>query len=916
VYQSDTCSAIVVSICCMSTVEQNVVTMRSSAVAPAPLPKENLGEGDGGSRASKKTFLKEEALLVPTMTIEPAAHFIMNRPSVVSRNIPPLLQASSSSIEDDDAVSKDEEGGFPHDSDDEDDDLSSPDDDPYIYSDDSASLNDAYFLQPPHDAATNSDGGSGIFGLMSDTESEKDPFESPAAAGKTLYPLQEHVPAAIPSLPKNQRTGRRNRRLFGRRNDRRSPMGDVSTSISSPIDEEEPVTEATSLLRDKKDSQFTSNHTGVITSTHQGTTSASSYRNRQERKQRKLRKQQRNVRLKHLQRQQQKQEERERAVSQIRGQPQPATQTDRLWLVLFIVQLLYVSFIAMKYGVSLVGPSLTTEVAPDNALASINVLYQDRSPVVWPFAKALDSHPLVNTSNGAVLPIDHGKDQSPSKSSSPMSTSTIPDQNVEHLEDDDNIHPAIPDNQHPKNLRTKTKSIPVSSSATTTSSTFSGTTTTTTINMDGSSVIVVENAPFTVDYKNVLSLLVISGSYACVISYLSFAFMLMVARSLIPIMLIFTILLLLCWGVFGLTVTSYGWSAISILGFSLFALSLAYTMVSWNRIPFCSTNLYTAICALRGSVMILLVGIIALFVALLWLFVWSIALMGILNMGNGQDCAMWDDCDTHIVIHNGRLMEIVVLIISLYWTTMVIKNIVRVTVADAIGCWWMQSDGTLFEPLVRACTTSLGTICFGSLVAFPAQTLSVLGGCLCWASGSVTKQSVQWASTPTKRMSTSSEYNATDDADEEDFAKQREEVAHALAKKIAEERNCLSRFGRQLQACNRWSYTYVGMYNYSFIEGGKKAIELFETREWMDIVRDNLIQNILVMASIVIGGSSAVVAVLVEEVDGYTFTSLHKPIVTSFWIGFLLGFVLSNVLLLGVVGSAVNTILVRDRIEV
>jgi hypothetical protein len=70
------------------------------------------------------------------------------------------------------------------------------------------------------------------------------------------------------------------------------------------------------------------------------------------------------------------------------------------------------------------------------------------------------------------------------------------------------------------------------------------------------------------------------------------------------------------------------------------------------------------------------------------------------------------------------------------------------------------------------------------------------------------------------------------------------------------------------------------MYNYTFMDGGKKAIDLFETREWMEIVRDNLIQNILVMASIIIGGSSAMVAVLVEEVDGYTFTSLNKPIVT------------------------------------
>ena len=64
------------------------------------------------------------------------------------------------------------------------------------------------------------------------------------------------------------------------------------------------------------------------------------------------------------------------------------------------------------------------------------------------------------------------------------------------------------------------------------------------------------------------------------------------------------------------------------------------------------------------------------------------------------------------------------------------------------------------------------------------------------------------------------------------------------------------------------------------------------------------------MASIVIGGSSGMVAVLIEEVDGYEFPSLHKPITTSFLIGFFLGFILSNILLLGMAASAVNTVLV------
>lgn len=78
----------------------------------------------------------------------------------------------------------------------------------------------------------------------------------------------------------------------------------------------------------------------------------------------------------------------------------------------------------------------------------------------------------------------------------------------------------------------------------------------------------------------------------------------------------------------------------------------------------------------------------------------------------------------------------------------------------------------------------------------------------------------------------------------------------------------------------------------------------------MSVVNDDLIPNVLLMASIVIGGSTGTFGVLLEEVDGYTFTSLHKPIFIAFLIGGAFGYVMSSILLLGVVGSAVNTILV------
>lgn len=81
---------------------------------------------------------------------------------------------------------------------------------------------------------------------------------------------------------------------------------------------------------------------------------------------------------------------------------------------------------------------------------------------------------------------------------------------------------------------------------------------------------------------------------------------------------------------------------------------------------------------------------------------------------------------------------------------------------------------------------------------------------------------------------------------------------------------------------NQWSYVYIGLYGYKFWESGSKASQLFQARGWTKVVSDDLILTALTMASAIIGGSTACLGLIVEEVDGYSFTTLHKPVVTAF----------------------------------
>ena len=413
---------------------------------------------------------------------------------------------------------------------------------------------------------------------------------------------------------------------------------------------------------------------------------------------------------------------------------------------------------------------------------------------------------------------------------------------------------------------------------------------------------------FSIDYRNLITVCCVSGIYACVLSYLSFGFMLIIARSLIQITLISSVLLALLWGLCGMALLD-PYEVITIMGCSAFLLALGYTVHSWNSIPFAATNLNTALCAMRCTADILLLGMGSLVVAFLWCLIWSVALIGLVNSGNSDECLEDDNCNLHMV--NRNIPSVILLLISFCWTNMVIKNIVRVTVASAIGTWWFTPgkirpccSSAVGRPLAQSFTTSLGSICMGSLVVLPAQVLAVLLNVACWLVGADDYEEA------VVTRPTYSHVNGVASTGGGTATTILSPAEQAIFERHEKETDVLKRISRNLRCCNRWSYTYIGMYGYNFAEGGGKAVQLFETREWMDVVRDNLIQNVLFMASLVIGGSTGTFAVLLEEVDGYTFTTLHKPIITAFVTGSILGFVLSNILLLGLVGSAVDATLV------
>jgi len=429
-----------------------------------------------------------------------------------------------------------------------------------------------------------------------------------------------------------------------------------------------------------------------------------------------------------------------------------------------------------------------------------------------------------------------------------------------------------------------------------------------------------EPTSFTIDYRNTIGLIGISGFYACILSYLSFGFMLIMSRALIQVTLVFSILLAVAWGILGLTINPYG--LISIMGFGALLLTLSYTVFNWQRVPFASTNLHTALCAMRCTSDITILGMAAIMVSFAWCFLWSMAFIGIVDIYDPAKCSN-GTCLFEVPLVQIGLYGF--FLISFYWTNSVIKNVLRVTVASTIGTWWYYPQEispfcspAVGQPLIRSLTKSLGSICLGSLFSQAAQITRVIGQCFCCVSNFRRHASQNSCENPDTDYNKNEIHTATLATTEEETTAEEEKPAAALStapKEMSVQSSSKIAIGRfqsvnRLRGFNRWAYSYIGLYGYGFVEGGERALELFEAREWMDVVRDNLIQNVLMMASIVIGGSTGCFAVLAEEVDGYDLTTFHKPVTTVFVIGSVLGVVLSNVLLLGVVSSAVNTVLI------
>jgi hypothetical protein len=104
--------------------------------------------------------------------------------------------------------------------------------------------------------------------------------------------------------------------------------------------------------------------------------------------------------------------------------------------------------------------------------------------------------------------------------------------------------------------------------------------------------------------------------------------MMCIPETMIKVALIFSLVMSFVWMVMSFL---SGMIGLGVVGVIFFLLSVCYTWAVWSRIPFASTNLVTAITAVKANIGVCGYAYGITVLAGAWSFTWSVAFVGIFD---------------------------------------------------------------------------------------------------------------------------------------------------------------------------------------------------------------------------------------------------------------------------------------------
>jgi len=328
-----------------------------------------------------------------------------------------------------------------------------------------------------------------------------------------------------------------------------------------------------------------------------------------------------------------------------------------------------------------------------------------------------------------------------------------------------------------------------------------------------------------------------------------------------------------------------------IIGFTIY-----YIKVAWPTIPYAAINLNVALRGISENCGMYLVAFSFSIAGFLWSILWLYVFFGVMG---SMDAAYEKVHPKTEYIFNSKYEEqkmndpihsvvLFFMLLSLYWTSNILLNTIQITVAGVMATWcFVKQDAKgccspgVLSSLYRSLTYSFGSVCMGSLLEAIVTVFRVL------------LQSVR-------------------------NQRGQNQCANIFLCILECITRCLEEI---IEYFNQWAYAYIGIYGYSYLESGRKVVELFKTRGFTTIVTNNLISHVLGFTNIVVGITTGYLAILVQtEVDkGFAIATneesyLYGPMKSSStWMsmgfGFFVGISVSCVMM-QVVRGAINTLIV------
>lgn len=274
------------------------------------------------------------------------------------------------------------------------------------------------------------------------------------------------------------------------------------------------------------------------------------------------------------------------------------------------------------------------------------------------------------------------------------------------------------------------------------------------------------------------------------------------------------------------------------------AFTLLYYLCVRGRIAFAAAHVEVASAAMRNSPTIFCVGLLALLAQAIWSVVWGLAAAGagtyISSTSNSTATfAIVDPMPQLSSSDSGRVTLIFLLLLSFFWVSTFIHDVVSFTAAATTGDWWFKGDSEshpVRHALCRAVTTSCGTLAFSSLIVATVK-----------AARKLYELYVQQAK------------------------KSGELGRNPLVAVLACVGCCIiCCLERIVNFANEWAVVMAALKGGSFLSSGSSAWTLFKHRGWDLVVNSSLINTALVAASLLgaalgaLAGGAACYAVLGE----------------------------------------------------